>query len=80
LKIVSLNDEPITIERVIVNGRAECTSDTGIQAFATLMASQFINVSDKTIKTGDAYGIGVSCEPVNVKIVTDKGSWSGGSK
>jgi hypothetical protein len=80
LKIVSLNDQPVTIEQVIVNGRPECTSNTGLKGFATLMASQFINVTDKTIRTGDAYGIGVSCEPVGVKIITDKGDWSGGSK
>jgi hypothetical protein len=78
LKIVSLNDQPVTIEQVIVNGRPECTSNNG--GLIMLMAAQFINVTDKTIRTGDAYGIGVSCEPVGVKIITDKGAWSGGSK
>jgi hypothetical protein len=77
LKIVSLNDQPVTIEQVIVNGRPECTSNNGL---VMLMAAQFINVSNKTIRTGDAYGVGVSCEPVSVRIVTDKGAWSGGSK
>jgi hypothetical protein len=77
LKIVSLNDQPVTIEQVIVNGRPECTSSNGL---LMLLAAQFINVTEKTIKTGDAYGIGMSCEPVNIKIVTDKGAWSGGSK
>jgi hypothetical protein len=80
LKIVSLNDQPVTIEQVVVNDRPECTAITGLQGFATIMATPFINVSNKTIKTGDAYGIGVSCEPVSVKIVTDKGAWSSGSK
>jgi hypothetical protein len=78
LKIVSLNDQPVTIEQVIVNGRPECTSSGN--GLVMLMAAQFINVIDKTIRTGDAYGIGVSCEPVGVKIITDKGTWSGGSK
>jgi hypothetical protein len=78
LKIVSLNDQPVTIEQVIVNGRPECT--TSNNGLVMLMAAQIINVNDKTIRTGDAYGIGVSCEPVSVKIVTDKGAWSGGSK
>lgn len=77
LKIVSLNDQPVTIEQVIVNGRQECISNNGL---VMLVAAQFINVTNKTIKTGDAYGIGVSCEPVSVKIITDKGPWSGGSK
>jgi hypothetical protein len=79
LKIISLNDLPVTIEQVIVNGRSECTSNTGFHAIVLLMASQFINVRDKTLNKGDAYGVGVSCEPVDVKIVTDKGTWSGGS-
>jgi hypothetical protein len=78
LKVVSLNDGPITIERVVVNGREECTSEDGLQAFLTLLASRFINVKNKTLSQGDAYGVGVSCEPVDVKIVTDKGTWSGG--
>jgi hypothetical protein len=80
LRIVSLNDDPITIEKVVVNGRAECTSGRSFQAITLLMASQFINVKDKTLNKGDAYGVGVSCEPVDVEIVTDKGTWSGGSR
>jgi hypothetical protein len=78
LKIVSLNDQPVTIEQVIVNGRPECTTNNN--GLVMLMAARFINVTDKTIRTGDAYGIGVSCEPVGVKIITDKGAWSGGRK
>ena len=77
LKIVSLNDQPITIEQVVVNGRPECTSENGL---VMLVASQFINVTGKNIKTGDAYGIGVNCEPISLKIVTDKGDWTGGNK
>lgn len=80
LKIISLNDQPITIKDVIVNERKECTPDSGIQAFATLMASQYMNVNNKTIKKGDAYALGVTCEPVDVQIITDKGNWNGGSK
>jgi hypothetical protein len=80
LRIVSLNDEPVTINEVTVNGRKECTPDNGLQALAMLMASSFINVSNTTIKKGDSYAVGVSCEPVDAKIVTDKGTWSGGSR
>lgn len=80
LKIVSLNDEPVTIKEVTVNGRKECTPDNGLQALAFLMASRFINVSNKTIRKGDAYGIGITCEPVDVEIVTDKGTWAGGKR
>jgi hypothetical protein len=81
LKIVSLNEQPVTIQDVIVNGRKECTADRGLlQGLATIMAAQFINVSNKTIKKGDAYGVGVTCEPVDVAIVTDKGAWKGGSE
>jgi len=81
LKIVSLNDESITIEKVVVNGREECTSIAAdFLGLTTLMASQFINVKNKTLNKGDTYGVGVSCEPVDVEIVTDKGTWSGGSK
>ncbi|MCK1298370.1 hypothetical protein IVB33_38995 [Bradyrhizobium sp. 24] len=76
LRIVSMNDQPITVEQVLVNGRPECISNNGL---AMLMAAQFINMTDKTIKTGDAYGIGLSCEPVTLKIVTDKGNWTGGA-
>jgi hypothetical protein len=79
LKIVSLNEDPITIERVVVNGGEDCTSG-GFQPFFTLMAALFINVNNKTLNQGDAFGIGLSCEPVDVKIVTDKGTWSGGWK
>lgn len=75
LKIVSMNEQPITIQQIIVNGRPECITDNGL---VMLLAARFINVTDTTIKTGDAYGIGVSCEPVRVKIVTDKGTWTGG--
>jgi hypothetical protein len=78
LKIISMNDLSVTIEQVIVNGRSECS--TGLQAIVMLMASQFMNVTDKTLSKGDAYGVGVSCEPVDVKIVTDKGTWSGGTR
>jgi hypothetical protein len=77
LRIVSLNDQPITIDQVIVNGRPECISTNGL---VTLIAAQIINVTNKTIKTGDAYGVGISCEPVSLKIVTDKGAWNAGSK
>jgi hypothetical protein len=80
LRIISLNDLPVTIEQVVVNGRSACTSDTGLQAIALLMASQFVNVKEKILSKGDAYGVGVSCEPVDVKIVTDKGTWNGGSR
>jgi hypothetical protein len=52
LRIVSLNDEPVTIKEVVVNGGKECTPDSGVQAFAMLMASQYINVNIKTIKKG----------------------------
>ncbi|UPK26763.1 hypothetical protein [Bradyrhizobium sp. 195] len=76
LKIVSMNEQPITIEQVVVNGRPECVLDNGL---VMLMAAQFINVTEKTIKTGDAYGVGLSCEPVTLKIVTDKGTWTGGA-
>lgn len=76
LKIVSMNEQPITIEQVLVNGRTECASNNGL---VMLMAAQFINVTEKTIRTGDAYGIGLSCEPVTLKIVTDKGTWTGGA-
>lgn len=78
LKIVSTNEEPVTIEKIVVNGRPECVPTDGLAGFATVLAAQFINVSNTTIKTGDAYGVGIGCEPVNVKIVTDKGTWSGG--
>lgn len=77
LEIVSLNAQPITIDQVLVNGRPECVPDDGVAGFAMLLAAQFINVTNTTINTGDAYGIGVSCEPVTVKIVTDKGTWTG---
>jgi hypothetical protein len=80
LKIVSLNDEAVTIKKVTVNGRKDCTPDDGIQAFETLMASQFINVTKKTIQKGDAYGVGLTCEPVDVEIETDKGIWTGGKR
>jgi hypothetical protein len=80
LRITSLNDLPVTIQQVVVNGRSECTPNTGFQAIVLLMASQIINVRDKTLNKGDAYGVGVSCEPVDVKIVTDKGTWSGGTR
>jgi hypothetical protein len=56
LRIVSLNDDPITIKDVVVNGRKECTPDIGAQGFAALSASRLINVTNKTIKKGDAYG------------------------
>ncbi|WLC16302.1 hypothetical protein [Bradyrhizobium diazoefficiens] len=79
LKIVSMNEQPITIEQIIVNGRPECVPNDGVANFAMLLAAQFINVTNTTIKTGDAYGVGVSCEPVTVKIVTDKGTWTGGA-
>jgi hypothetical protein len=78
LKIVSMNNQPITIEQVLVNGRPECVPSDGVANFATALAGRFINVNNTTIKTGDTYGIGVSCEPVTVKIVTDKGTWTGG--
>jgi hypothetical protein len=77
LRIVSLSDQPITIEQVIVNGRPECTSTNGL---VLLIATQVINVTNKTIKTGDAYGVGMNCEPVSVRIITDKGVWSSGSQ
>lgn len=77
LKIVSTNEQSITIEQVLVNGRPECVPTDGVANFATALASRFINVDNKTIKTGDTYGIGVSCEPVTVKIVTDRGTWTG---
>jgi hypothetical protein len=77
LKIISMNDLPVTVEQVIVNGRAECTS---VQDLVLFIASRFINVTEKTIKKGDAFSVGVSCEPVDVKIVTDKGTWSGGTR
>ena len=79
LKIVSMNEQPITIEQVLVNGRPECVPNDGVANFALLLAAQFINVTNTTIRTGDAYGIGVSCEPVTVKIITDKGTWTGGA-
>ena len=45
------------------------------------MAAQFINVTNKTIKTGDAYGVEMSYEPVTLRIVADKGVlWSSGSQ
>ncbi|UQR63498.1 hypothetical protein LRP30_43505 [Bradyrhizobium sp. C-145] len=47
LKIVSMNEQPITIEQVLVNGRPECVSNNGL---VMLMAAQFINVTEKTIK------------------------------
>jgi hypothetical protein len=75
LKIVSVNDQPITIEQVLINGRSECILNNGL---VTLMAAQFINVTNKIIRTGDAYGVGLGCEPVSVKILTDKGAWTGG--
>jgi hypothetical protein len=80
LRIVSLHDEPLTIEQAVVNDRPECTAIAGLQGLATVMAAQYINVRNKTIKTGDTYGIGVSCEPVSVKIITDKGTWTSTSK
>ncbi|UWU84905.1 hypothetical protein N2605_00105 [Bradyrhizobium yuanmingense] len=76
LKIISMNEQPITIEQVVVNGRPGCVLDNGL---VMLMAAQFINVTEKTIKTGDAYGVGLNCEPVTLKIVTDKGTWTGGA-
>lgn len=79
LKIVSMNEEPVTIEQIIVNGRPECVPNDGVANFAMLLAAKLINVTNTTIKTGDAYGVGVSCEPVTVKIVTDKGTWTGGA-
>lgn len=75
LRIVSLNQQPVTIEQVIVNSRPECLLKNGL---VLVVASQHINVSNKTIRTGDAYGVGLSCEPVTVKIVTDKGEWNSG--
>jgi hypothetical protein len=77
LRIVSLNDQPVTIEKVIVNGRPECTETA--RGLVWAMTAPFINVDNKTIKMGDAYAIGMSCEPVSIKIITDKGTWSGGS-
>ncbi|MDA9448709.1 hypothetical protein XI04_09010 [Bradyrhizobium sp. CCBAU 11430] len=79
MKIVSITEQPVTIEKVVVNGRPECVPDDGVANFAMLLAAQFINVTNRTIKTGDAYGIGLRCEPVSVKIVTDKGTWTGGA-
>ena len=82
LKIVSLNEQPVTIQDVIVNGRKECTADRtplGLGPLVQVMAAQFINVSNTTLKKGDAYGAGVSCEPVDAMIVTDKGTWKGGT-
>lgn len=77
LKIVSLTEQPITIQRIIVNDRPECVPDDGLANFAFLLAAQFINVTNTTIKTGDAYAVGIRCEPVTVKIITDKGAWTG---
>jgi len=78
LKIASLDQQPVTIERVVVNGRPECASDKSFFGLVTLLAAQHINVSNKTIRMGDAYGVGISCDPVSVKITTDHGEWSGG--
>jgi hypothetical protein len=76
LKIVSLNDGPVTIKEVIVNGRKECTPETN--GLVLLLASRLINVSKMTIQKGDAYGVGIACEPVDAEIVTDRGTWTGG--
>ena len=80
LKIISMNDQPVTIERVVVNGRSECTAGADFLGLAKLMASQFINVNEKTLNKGDAYGVGMSCEPVDVQIETNRGTWRGGSR
>lgn len=67
-KILSLDQQPVTIERVVVNGRPECASDKSLSGLVTLLAAQHINVSNKTIRMGDAYGVGIGCDPVSVKI------------
>jgi len=62
LKIQSLNEEEITVQEVIVNERPEC-----------IFVSWLKNTK---LKFGDVGYVLTRCEPVRVRIVTDRGTTS----
>ena len=59
LKVQSLNDEPVSIKDLIVNDRAECILVNGPK--------------DSTMKFGDVSYVLTRCEPIRVRILTDRG-------
>jgi hypothetical protein len=59
LKVQSLNEEPISIKDLIVNDRTECILVNGPK--------------DSTMKFGDVSYVLSLCEPVRVRILTDRG-------
>jgi hypothetical protein len=60
LKIQSLNEEEIIVQEVIVNERAECAFWNGLK--------------NAKLKFGDVGYVLTPCEPVRVRVVTDRGS------
>jgi hypothetical protein len=60
LKIQSLNEEEITVQEVIVNERAECVYVSWLK--------------DTKVKLGDVGYVLTPCDPVKVRVVTDRGS------
>jgi len=75
LKVQSMDREPISINDVVVNDRPECTDPNKMGAAGLVLAlvAPAVGIKGKTMSFGDVGYVLSPCEPVTVRIETDKG-------
>jgi len=75
LKVQSMDREPISINDVVVNDRPECPDPNKMGAAGLVLAlvAPAVGIKGKTMSFGDVGYVLSPCEPVTVRVETDKG-------